>query len=270
VSKREVYPNALIVLVAIEIRHPTHGPLDRSQVLQLSTLIREVLPLPDEVTMVTVELQAGPDRQPTQRQTVMSVPRWTTRDKRTALTIRGDGLVIETSRYHSYEQMRKLLDLALRARTAVSAPAGVERIGLRYIDEIRVPVDKTQGEPAWQEWVDPSLLGPVHIGADLGLTAAGGEGLAVFSGDGDKALVLRYGVQDDYAVQSTPQLRRPLPPPGPLFKLDIDSYWQPGNEVPEFTVDSILDCADELHEPVNGVFESLISDRLREEVLRRG
>jgi uncharacterized protein (TIGR04255 family) len=265
-----VYPNAPIVLVAIEIRHPADGPLGRSHRMQLSTSVRDVLPVPDEATTVTVELLAASDRQPAQRQMVTSVPRWTARDRRTALTVRPDGLVIETSRYRGYEQIRDLLELALRARAAVSAPAGVERIGLRYIDEIRVPSDRTDGRPSWQEWVDPSLLGPVHVADGIGLTPAGGEGISVFSGTGDKALVLRYGVQDGYAVQSTPQLRRPLPPPGPLFKLDIDSFWQSANEVPEFTVDFVLECADELHAPVSDLFESLISDRLREEVLRNG
>ncbi len=71
-------------------------------------------------------------------------------------------------------------------------------------------------------------------------------------------------------MQSTPELRRPLPPPGPLFKLDIDSYWQSDDEVPEFEKKGILAKTDELHEPVRGVFENLITDRLREEVLRHG
>lgn len=118
--------------------------------------------------------------------------------------------------------------------------------------------------------MDPVLLGPTHVGGDLGLVSARNEGLAVFSGADNSALVLRYGAQKDYAVQSTPDLRRPLPPPGPLFKLDIDSFWQAGDEVPEFDPGFVLARADELHEPVRGVFERLISDRLREEVLRRG
>ena len=40
------------------------------------------------------------------------------------------------------------------------------------------------------------------------------------------------------------------------------------NEVPEFDAEVILRQADALHEPVRGVFESVITDRLREEVLR--
>ncbi|MFC2725538.1 MAG: TIGR04255 family protein, partial [Bifidobacterium dentium] len=68
---------------------------------------------------------------------------------------------------------------------------------------------------------------------------------------------------------STPQLRRPLPSPGPLFKLDIDSYWQP-DDIPVFDPNRILAIADKLHDPVRSMFEGLITNRLRNEVLRRG
>ena len=75
-------------------------------------------------------------------------------------------------------------------------------------------------------------------------------------------------------LRSVPAGRWLLPPvsnaSGPLFKLDIDSFWQAVDEVPEFGVDLILNQADALHEPVRYVFESLITDRFREEVLRRG
>lgn len=81
-------------------------------------------------------------------------------------------------------------------------------------------------------------------------------------------MVLRYGAQDDYVIGSTPQLRRPLPTPGPLFKLDIDSFENQEELVPEFAVDAILSVCDRLHEPVAGVFEAVITEKLRKEVLR--
>lgn len=256
--------------MAIEVRHSPCEPLVRKQTAEVSARIKHILPLPSEMNQVSVTVQAGPDGPPTQQQVISSFPRWTSRDKRTALSIQPDSLVIETTDYGSYDRMRALLDIVLQARLAVAAPAGVERIGLRYIDEIRVPAENGGSAPAWGQWVDASLLGPVDIGAELGLAPAVNEGVFVFSGGSDHALVLRYGVQSDYAVQSTPDLRRPLPPPGPLFRLDIDSFWQAPEEVPEFDAEFILRQADALHEPVRGVFESVITDRLREEVLRNG
>lgn len=268
--EREVYPNAPIVLMAVEVRHPLCEPLERSRISQLSTLVRDMLPLPGEVNVVSVEFQQSPAGPASARQSVATFPRWTSRDKRTALTLRQDGLVIETTQYGSYERVRELLRVALRARLAVAGPAGVERIGLRYIDEIRVPLSNGASRPEWGEWINPALLGPADIGAELGLSPAANEGVSVFSSEGNRALVLRYGAQDEYAVQSTPELRRPLPPPGPLFRLDIDSFWQSGDEVPEFAPEFILDSADQLHEPVRGIFENLITERLRKEVLRHG
>ena len=137
--------------MAIEVRHPLCEPLDRKQVTEVSAQIRHLLPLPGEMSEVSVTVQTGPDRPPTQHQVVDSFPRWTSRDKRTALSIRPDSLVIETTDYGSYDRMRELLDVALQVRLAVSAPAGVERVGLRYIDEIRVPVENGGSMPAWEQ-----------------------------------------------------------------------------------------------------------------------
>lgn len=265
VREREIYPNAPIILMAVEVRHSLCQPLERKQVAQVSAEVMQLLPLPSELNEVSITVQAAPGEQPVQ-QVVATFPRWTSRDKRTALTMRQDSLVIETTNYGSYDRMRELLEVALRLRQVVEVPGGVERIGLRYIDEIRVPL--VDDIPDWKEWVDSALLGPLNIGGDLGLVPAVNEGAIVFSHGTSSALVLRYGAQNDYAVQSTPELRRPLPPPGPLFKLDIDSFWQAGDEIPEFDTDRVLARADSLHEPVRGVFEDLITDRLREEVLR--
>ena len=137
VREREVYPNAPIVLMAVEVRHPSCELLEPKQVTQLSAHIRESLPLPSEISEVSVVVQTSPNSPPVQQQVVSTFPRWTSRDKRTALTIRQDSLVVETTDYGSYDRIRTLLDVALRARRAVAPPAGVERVGLRYIDEIR-------------------------------------------------------------------------------------------------------------------------------------
>ncbi|NUU05192.1 TIGR04255 family protein [Leifsonia sp. C5G2] len=263
---REVYPNAPIVLMAVEVRHTQCEPLDRRQVTQMSGLLRDIFPLPGEISEVSVEFQGA--AQPVQQ--VVSLPRWTTRDKRTALTVRQNALVLETTQYGSYERVKSLFHRALEARASVERPAGVDRIGLRYIDEIRVPLANSGQRPDWNQWINSALLGPVEVESELGLSPVANEGLVVYSGAENTALVLRYGAQDQYAVQSTSDLRRPLPPPGPLFKLDIDSFWQAGEEVPEFEVGVLLEQADLLHKPVGGVFESMISERLRREVLRNG
>lgn len=256
--------------MAVEVRHSLCQPLEHKQVAQMSAEVTRLLPLPSELNEISLTIQASSGDHPVQQQVTATFPRWTSRDKRTALTMRPDSLVIETTSYGSYERVRELLDVSLQLRQSVEVPGGVERIGLRYIDEIRVPLTDGIDVPDWKEWVDATLLGPSQVGGDLGLVPAVNEGAIVFSYGASSALVLRYGGQSDYVVPSTPELRRPLPPPGPLFKLDIDSFWQAGDVVPKFEPSRILEHADSLHRPVRGVFEGLITDRLREEVLRNG
>ena len=104
--------------MAIEVRHPSCEPLERKQVTQLSARVRDLLPLPSEMTEVSVIVQAGPNSQPVQQHVATSFPRWTSRDKRTALAIRPDGVVIETTDYGIFDRMRELLGVALGARLA--------------------------------------------------------------------------------------------------------------------------------------------------------
>ena len=59
-----------------------------------------------------------------------------------------------------------------------------------------------------------------------------------------------------------------MPAPGPFFLLDIDSFWQPSEVSPTLELNSVLGELDELHMPVREMFESLITEKLRKEVLR--
>jgi len=268
-TDREVYPNAPIVLTAVEIRHTLSEPLEARELSHVSALLRTVLPLRGEVRGVEFAFQSGPDMPPVaQQQVLAAAPRWTSRDKRTALTLRPEAMVVETTDYGSYERLRGVLEMALQARALAADSLGVERVGLRYIDEIRVPVGNGDAHPTWSEWVDASLLGPVTAGTAIGLRPAGNQGVAAFTGADGQTLVLRYGPRDGFAVVSTPELRRPTPTPGPFFLLDVDSFWGPPGEVPEWDSGAVLEIVDRLHAPVHDVFESLITEKLRREVLR--
>lgn len=268
--EEEIYPNAPIVLMVAEIKHTAHGPLDEKQSRIISEAVKETLPIRTEDVEQNLSFSAAPDGSMPQPQVSQTKAlRWSSRDKRTVVTVRPDSISVETTKYRRYEDVRLLLEKSLTALADAIVPDGVTRIGLRYIDEIRVPSNDDSGIPRWDEWVDGSLLGPHDIEIGQGLLPVRNEGASAFSGGDSTRLVLRYGAQDTYVVGSTPQLRRPLPAPGPLFKLDIDSYWQP-EDIPAFAPARILAMADKLHSPVRSIFEGLITDKLRNEVLRRG
>ena len=138
---------------------------------------------------------------------------------------------------------------------------------LRYIDEIRIP-DTVPVNETWADWVDGSLLGPAPMGSRLGLLAAEWQGLVRFDAGPGRSIVLRYGPREGYAVDPGGDLKRPMADSGPFFLLDIDSFWTPTGEIPEFDSGRILAVVDELHAPVSQLFETLITERLRSEVLR--
>ena len=139
---------------------------------------------------------------------------------------------------------------------------------MRYVDEVRVP-DICDGATGWDQWVDASLLGPASVGARQGLVPEQWQGATVFGRGDGRQVILQYGPREGFAVMPGGLLQRSTPPPGAFFLLDIDSFWVATDEVPELTAEAIVDLCSDLHEPVSRLFESLITDRLRTEVLRR-
>jgi len=284
---REVYPNAPLVLVATEVRHPAAEPLNGQQQAALKRALAKEFPLSNPATITKVTQVVGGPPQVTQS----TAPRFTSRDRTTSITYHAGALVLETTRYAHFERLTELLMLAVAARLEVGELDGLERVGLRYIDEIRVPNlgdideirvpnlgDIDEGGTGWDAWLDRSLLGPAPIGGSLGLHAGQWQGLVVFNQvptlgtdadtKGSDSLVLRYGPGEGYALDPGGELKRPTPPPGPFFLLDIDSFWTSGSVVPPLDPQELASTAARLHDPVRGLFESLITERLREAVLR--
>ena len=154
----------------------------------------------------------------------------------------------------------------LEARLQVEAIDGIERLGLRYINEVRVP--ELDGQD-WSQWIGASLLGQADIGKKLELEPLQWQGVTVFTRGPARFITLRYGPREGYAVDPGGDLKRPTPQPGPYFLIDIDSFWASEGTVPELDLERVLTMANDLHEPAGDLFESLITPRLRKEVLNR-
>lgn len=190
-------------------------------------------------------------------------PRFTVRDRTLAVTITDAGVIIEATRYRHYLDFREILTKAVNAAAKVLEPDGVSRVGLRYINEIRVPGGDKQDPAGWQRWVDHSLLSPqlVRMSSD-GFIATTWEGMAQYQTGPDQQLVLRYGPRREYLVNPAGPLRRPsVPPPGPLFMLDLDCFWEPP-DIPKFEPEAIIATFDQLRVPIRSLFDLLITDEL--------
>ncbi|MGH3220760.1 MAG: TIGR04255 family protein [Streptosporangiaceae bacterium] len=262
-EEREIYPNPPIVLVAVEARHPDAPLLSPGEQSEMKRLLASAFPLPQPLR--NTRLQATPGAPTTIENEV--VPRFATRDQTTAVTFGAQSVVLETTKHQTFEHLSALVRVSVEARQKVAPVDGLMRLGLRYVDEVRVP-DICDGATGWAEWVDASLLGPATVGAQLGLVPEQWQGATVFGRGGGRQVTVQYGPREGFAVMPGGALQRSTPPPGAFFLLDIDSYWVATGEVPEFTAEAIVELCSDLHEPVSRLFESLITDRLRTEVLR--
>lgn len=271
VETHEVYPNAPLAFVTVEVRFPGETGQGIATVVQRA--FRDVLGdewVIEQLTQQELTFGINIGGSPSQTMRAVNIPRFTVRDRTSAVVLTSNSVTVETTRYPGWPEFRSVLERVLRATSDLVEPDGVARVGMRFVDEIRVPEVGDRASD-WAHWLSPDVLAPA-------LTAMDGEGrppgtwtgVAQYSlGDG-KQLVLRYGPQHGYAVNPVGPLRRPdPPPPGPLFLLDFDSFWEPAT-IPLFGVEDLLATCDTLRVPTRSLFDHLVTARLVDEVFRKG
>lgn len=259
----EVWPNAPLALVAVEARFPAGaGVLLRPPVQRA---IRDLLGsgwVLEGAKQQTVELAVGSSGVQAHNVKVEDLTRITIRDRTKAVTVRTDSLTIEATSYGGYSSFRELLRSAFDAVERVIEPDGITRLGMRYIDEIRVP--KLEGSNPWDEWLDSSLLAP----RAEGLATRTWTSAVQYDTGEDRRLVLRYGPAEGPVVDPAGPLKRlPAPSLGPVFILDFDSFWQP-TDIPAFSAAELVVICDDLRAPVRALFDQLISKRVIDEVFK--
>lgn len=264
-KEREVYPSAPLVSVSFELRHPQTETLNGRQRTLIKERLAELLPVMRSQQTVTHMVEIGPAGAFPQAQTE-EFPKYFDRKMTISASLLQGAIIVETTQYQGWEAFSELLLAVCEARNESSPIDGVERIGLRYIDEIRIPgID----DPDWGDYLVPSLLGPqVQIGPDLPLSQW--QGVSVYGPSTGRSLVVRHATGDGYATDPNGELRRKAPAyPGKFFMLDLDSFWVPEAEVPVFSMELLREHSEALHAPVREMFEDCITERLREEVLRK-
>jgi uncharacterized protein (TIGR04255 family) len=266
---REVYPNATLRLVTAEFRFPISPRLGAGTdpLSVLSDLFSERLPIIEPASMSLEFSSAVP-----QPQFVPSSEggyRFLARDRMTALTIQAGRVAVEVTAYEHWAVFRELIRWALEGvGVHLNAIASLDRVGLRYIDEIRVPTEPS-APPSWAPYIDEHLLAPLDVAGDLDIKTMQGA-LQLATGEGSE-LVMRYGTLTGHIVADVGPLHLPTPAgSGPMFFIDTDSYWTPphGSRQEEFDLENTLAIADRVHAPVSDLFERAITDRLRNDVLR--
>jgi uncharacterized protein (TIGR04255 family) len=262
---REVFPNAPVELVAVEVRFPDSARLRQPETLDaLQLALEDILPIRQvEQTMMRAVPLGGQMVSQQHEQVTLLLDRTST----TSATIRPTALTVETTHYDEFDAFREVVHRCMIALAKQRAAPGVERVGLRYVDEIRIP-DPIEDVESWTGWVSDDLLAASRLGGPNPPSML--QGTIQFETGERTNLVVRYATLTGTGVVDPTLLRRRHTYlAGPFLVLDFDSYWQrPPDRLDEFEPERIMTLLDKLHAPVGETFQRAITDRLRE-VLRK-
>ena len=173
-------------------------------------------------------------------------PRYATRDQTTAVTFSTQSVVIETTAHETFEQLSDLFRVAIEARQEVAPVDGLVRLGLRYVDEIGSPMSAMRRRAGPSGWTKPCSA-PSPKAPRLALQPSSGK--ARSSSTGTRAANSGCATGPGLGTPSPPAAlsSAATPSPGPFFLIDMDSFWTPTDEVPEFSAQVIARKCAELH-----------------------
>jgi uncharacterized protein (TIGR04255 family) len=264
--KREVYGNAPLRLVTAEFRFPLSPLLSGSDLLSLlADTLGETFPIIEPAPQ-GLQLSFGPES-PVASSTGNGY-RLLARDRTSSVTVTPSRVAIETTAYRHWEDFREeLVRVALSALgDNLGALVGIDRIGLRYINEVRVPGDSLTTDD-WKSYINPDLLAVTNIATGAAVKTAQ-MALHLQTSD-DAELLIRLGILEGHVVDNSTPLRLPSAPQnGPFFLIDIDSFWTRTGTVNEWDTSAAIETANSLHAPIDDLFELCITERLRADVLR--
>lgn len=257
-NHQPVYPNPPVTLVVLEVQFPPTATTPEQAQERLRAGLRADFPLAERLTEQTLTVTSAG----TAAGETRMLFRFSSRDRTSAVAVRANVLVIETTRYLGFDWYLDFLREPLATAIDVLAPDGILALGHRFIDEVRVPDD---GNPVdWSQWIDGALLAPSALPASAGVPAPESwQGVVSYFTTPESTLALRYGPAVGTVIADGAATRRDGPTPsGPYFLLDWDSRWTPP-VVPEATTETILNRCADLYEPVRAMFHHLTTDDLR-------
>lgn len=97
---------------------------------------------------------------------------------------------LQTDKYDGWEDFSGRLAEMLEALTEVIEPALEQRLGLRFVDRLRLP--DVKDPPGWQPYIAPAFLGPVAVDGLGAAVRAAQQQLFIDLGDG-AVCNLRHG-----------------------------------------------------------------------------
>lgn len=256
---REVYKKAPLAIVTAEVRLNYEPRLNNENTKDLfADKVRSHFPVLERGTVNSVTFQEGEEPQ---TESVAQI-RATTLDQTALTTLTQTSLNVSMAgdAYSGFESFVPLIDAAVLALSQVVDSVVVQRVGLRYIDEVRVatPPDNTDD---WQPWINKSLLAPVNA-----YRAAAAEflrGTTVYDAGEGRKVIFNWGefIGSTVVGPDLPFHKADLPSTK-MFLIDVDSAWEP----PQFALldpEEIRNIVRSLHDPIGEIFQWSITDEAR-------
>jgi uncharacterized protein (TIGR04255 family) len=244
--EREVYPSAPIAIVTAEIQFGYEPALnDRATRDAFAERVRSFLP--------SLREDSGDWRL-----------RATSEDLQTTATLSSGALEVAMSgtAYTRYEEsFGPAVERVCEAFAGVAPSTQVVRVGLRYIDEIRVPSPPTE-VAGWSEWIADELV----AGATM-LPGASGEQLRAVtqfrSRDGAR-VDFQWGTLHAGTVVAADLPFRASRPPADIFVLDVDASWESDGRYRKFDTAEVAAELAALHVPCGEIFAKAQKPALKE------
>lgn len=257
---REAFPEAPLALVAAEIRLTDVARLRQPQTRDEVTIALEPrFPFAEPLRQTDVNLRpVGPEIQIQERAGMVHKNATSTE----TLTITSTSLTYETTAYTSFDELLDALSVACDTLVAAKVRPAMRRIGLRYVNEVRVPEPITDARQ-WGKWIDHRLIGQLVVGSD-DVPAMTTQSVSTFDLGEGRGLNFRCAALNQGPIVVPQFLKRPPVESGPFFVLDFDGFHDlTGGEAVPLNSEVVREALSAVHVPCGSAFQRSITDEAR-------
>ncbi len=235
-------------LVVCQVRHEEISAVsDANRVLQLHSEVKNQYPLLEQQYGQSLTISAGPggvqqDQQRLERGWRMkSSDGWN-------VVIMPNFFSLETTSYTEWEEFRERTEIIIQLISKILSPQLEQRIGIRYINHIRVPGVNTPR--SWLEKIDAAFLGPIGHEV-LGSAVVENQQVTQFDLAEGRVAIVRHGTTRDISAREDNY----------VYIIDQDCFSQRGHA---FRQDDVCNEVAALHTLQLQVFQQAITGKFLE------
>ena len=173
-------------------------------------------------------------------------------DRNERITINSDSIIYETIKYTSFSKVKPILEKIIVSLKEDYGIKNFNRIGLRYVNLIKMPAKEKKDIFEWSGYINPDLL--LHNDFIKNENILQQIQTIEFKLDPDNELIcrLQYGI---------PNRNMPADLMEKIFLIDIDGFTNSMIEL-----EDVINVLDTIHEKNIEIFENCIEDKLRSEM----